>query len=265
MEQDRRKAKEERELSKKLLQEANLTKASIEQEKSKFDKQKTEILTKAKQQARDLLLDAEEEAKDIIKELTHLKKSKKENVNKQAEEKRLQLKKSISEIQKDLVIPSKDNESKIAPEEILNGMTVYIPSLDQEATVCKAPDKKGNIVVQSGIVKLNIHISQIELIKQKTQTAKVTVNSYIKSKAKDITTEVKLLGMTVDEAIPTLEKYLDDAYLSGVGTVRVVHGKGTGALRKGVHDFLKKHPHIRTFRLGVYGEGDSGVTIIEMK
>ena len=81
----------------------------------------------------------------------------------------------------------------------------------------------------------------------------------------DITTEVKLLGMTVDEAIPTLEKYLDDAYLSGVGTVRVVHGKGTGALRKGVHDFLKKHPHIRTFRLGVYGEGDSGVTIIEMK
>ena len=267
MEHDRRKAKEERELSQKLLREASQTREKMEEEKSKFEKQKTEILTKAKQQARDLLLDAEEEAKDIIKELTHLKNSKKENAGKQAEEKRLALKKSISEIQKDLVIPSTSNESKIKPDEIINGMNVYIPSIDQEATVCKTPDKKGNIVVQSGIVKLNIHISQIELIKKKTTSSasKVTVNSLVKSKAKDITTEVKLLGMTVDEALPTLEKYLDDAYLSGVGVIRVVHGKGTGALRKGVHDFLKKNPHVRTFRLGVYGEGDSGVTIVEMK
>ena len=118
-----------------------------------------------------------------------------------------------------------------------------------------------------GIVKLNIHISQIEPIKKQKQssTSKVTVNSMVKSKAKEITTEVKLLGMTIEEAISTLEKYLDDAYLSGVGVVRVVHGKGTGALRQGVQQYLKKHPHVRTFRLGVYGEGDSGVTIVEMK
>ena len=267
MEHDRRKAQEERELSQKLLKEASQTKEKIEEEKSKLEKQKTEILTKAKQQARDLLLDAEEEAKDIIKELTHLKNSKKENAGKQAEEKRLALKKSISEIQKDLVIPSTSSAPKIKPEEIINGMTIYIPSLDQEATVCKLPDKKGNIQVQSGIVKLNIHISQIEPSKKSSNssTSRVTVNSMIKSKAKDITTEVKLLGMTVDEAIPTLEKYLDDAYLSGIGIVRVVHGKGTGALRKGVHDYLRKNPHVRTYRLGVYGEGDSGVTIVEMK
>ncbi len=267
MEHDRRKAQEERELSKKLLKEATQTREKIEEEKTKFEKQKTEILTKAKQQARDLLLDAEEEAKDIIKELTHLKKSKNENANKQAEEKRLALKKSISEIQKDLITPTKETELKIKPEEILNGMNVYIPSLDQEATVCKLPDKKGNIQVQSGIVKLNIHISQIEPVK-KTSTStgnKVTVNSLVKSKSRDITTEVKLLGMTVDEALPTLEKYLDDAYLSNVGVVRVVHGKGTGALRKAVHDYLRKNPHVRTYRLGVYGEGDSGVTIVEMK
>ena len=267
MEHDRRKAQEERELSQKLLKEATQTREKIEEEKTKFEKQKSEILTKAKQQARDLLIDAEEEAKDIIRELTNIKKSNKENANKQAEEKRLALKKSISEIQKDLALPSTSSESKFKPEEIINGMTVYIPSLDQEATICKIPDKKGNVVVQSGIVKLNIHMSQIEPIKKpvKAPTSKVTINSMIKSKAKDITTEVKLLGMTVDEALPTLEKYLDDAYLSGVGVVRVVHGKGTGALRKGVHDFLKKNPHVRTFRLGVYGEGDSGITIVEMK
>ena len=267
MEHDRRKAQEERELSQKLLREASQTRERIEEEKTKFEKQKTELLTKAKQQARDLLLDAEEEAKDIIKELTHLKNSKKENAGKQAEEKRLALKKSISEIQKDLVLPIKNEKPKIKPEEIINGMTIYIPSLDQEATVCKLPDKKGNILIQSGIVKLNIHISQIEPIKktQQSPTSKVSVNSLVKSKAKDITTEVKLLGMTVDEALPTLEKYLDDAYLSGVGVIRVVHGKGTGALRKAVNDYLRKNPHVRTFRLGVYGEGDSGVTIVEMK
>ena len=267
MEHDRRKAQEERELSKKLLQEATQTREKIEAEKTKFEKQKTEILTKAKQQARDLLLDAEEEAKDIIKELTNLKKSKSDNANKQAEEKRLMLKKSISEIQKDLTTPTSAKEIKIKAEEIINGMTVYIPSLDQEATVCKTPDKKGNIQVQSGIVKLNIHLSQVEPVKKAvtSPTSKVTVNSMVKSKSRDITTEVKLLGMTVDEALPTLEKYLDDAYLSNVGVVRVVHGKGTGALRKGVHDFLRKHPHVRTYRLGVYGEGDSGVTIVEMK
>ncbi|MBO5143683.1 MAG: endonuclease MutS2 [Clostridia bacterium] len=267
MEHDRRKAQEERELSKKLLKEASQTREKMEQEKTKFEKQKTEILTKAKQQARDLLLDAEEEAKDIIKELTHLKNSKKENANKQAEEKRLALKKSISEIQKDLITPSEKTELKIKPEEIIKGMNVYIPSLDQEATVCKTPDKKGNIQVQSGIVKLNIHISQVEPVKKASTSSsnKVTVNSLVKSKSRDITTEVKLLGMTVDEALPTLEKYLDDAYLSNVGIVRVVHGKGTGALRKAVHDYLRKNPHVRTYRLGVYGEGDSGVTIVEMK
>lgn len=267
MEHDRRKAQEERELSKKLLKEASQTREKMEQEKTKFEKQKTEILTKAKQQARDLLLDAEEEAKDIIKELTHLKNSKKENANKQAEEKRLALKKSISEIQKDLITPSEKTELKIKPEEIIKGMSVYIPSLDQEATICKTPDKKGNIQVQSGIVKLNIHISQVEPIKKSStsSSSNVTINSLVKSKSRDITTEVKLLGMTVDEALPTLEKYLDDAYLSNVGIVRVVHGKGTGALRKAVHDYLRKNPHVRTYRLGVYGEGDSGVTIVEMK
>ena len=87
----------------------------------------------------------------------------------------------------------------------------------------------------------------------------------VKSKAKDITTEINLLGMTVDEATNTLEKYLDDAYLSGLKQVRVVHGKGSGALRKGVQSYLRTNPHVSSFRLGMYGEGDSGVTIVELK
>lgn len=270
METDRRKAQEERELSKRLLQEATQTRETIENEKEKLEKQKHEILNKAKQQARDLLLDAEEEAKDIIKELTQIKSTNQADASKKAEEKRLSLKKSISEIQKDLVLPATEQKITLRPEQIQIGMEVYIPSLEQEAIVCKLPDKKENLVVQSGIVKLTIHLSQIEPSKKNSQKQKaknnqVSIHSKVKSKSQEITTEVKLLGMTVDEAISTLEKYLDDAYLSGIGIVRIVHGKGTGALRKGIHNYLKKHPHVRTFRLGVYGEGDSGVTIVEMK
>ena len=87
----------------------------------------------------------------------------------------------------------------------------------------------------------------------------------ISNKSQNISTEIKLLGMTVDEAVNELDKYLDSAYLSSISIVRVVHGKGTGLLRKGVHDYLKSHPHVKSYRLGLYGEGDTGVTIVELK
>ena len=266
MEHDRRKAQEERELSKKLLEEASQTHKVVTSEKEKLEKQKNEILAKAKQQARDLLLEAEEEANEIIKELTNIKKSDSNNANKKAEEERMKLKKSIANIQKDLILPTNDQGTKINPKDIILGMSVYIPSLEQEATICKLPDKNDNVVVQSGIVKLTIHISQITPLKNNSQEKKkkTLTTSHI-SKTKEISSEIKLIGMTVEEAISSLEKYLDDAYLSSVPLVRVVHGKGTGALRKGIHNYLKRNPHVKDFRLGVYGEGDSGVTIVELK
>lgn len=144
-------------------------------------------------------------------------------------------------------------------------MPVYIPSLDMEASICKLPDKNGNVQIQSGIVKLNINVSKLEKSKKEQKTTqKNTVSSSI-NKSKDISSEVMLIGMTVDEAIPVLEKYIDDAYLSNIGSIRIVHGKGTGTLKKAVHNLLSKHPHIKSYRLGMYGEGDSGVTIAEIK
>ena len=106
----------------------------------------------------------------------------------------------------------------------------------------------------------------MEKIKKEATPKKVTVNSKTRGKkSQTISTEINLLGMTVDEATSVLEKYLDDAYLSGLHEVRIVHGKGTGLLRKGVQRYLKTNPHVKSFRLGMYGEGDSGVTIAEMK
>ena len=127
------------------------------------------------------------------------------------------------------------------------------------------PDKKKNVQVQIGILKMTMHISQIEEIKQEEKKVNVKVSSMIKSKAAEISTEIKLLGMTVDEATVVLDKYLDDAYLAGIHIVRVVHGKGSGSLRSGVQSYLKKHVHVKSYRLGTYGEGDSGVTIVELK
>ncbi len=269
MERNRRKAKEEREMSKQLLQEATLVNETAKNEKEKITKQKEEILNKARKQARDLLLDADEEAKEILRDLTNLKSKKEEHAGKLAEQKRLQLKKSIQEIQQNLMEQNNGSsplpQNTLSVQELTIGMNVYLPSLEQEATVCKLPDKNGNVIVQAGIVKLTVPVSKLEKTKQITKKSNIAIQSKVRNKAQEITTEIKLLGMTVDEALPALEKYLDDAYLSGIAMVRVVHGKGTGALRKSVQDYLKRNPHVKSFRLGVYGEGDSGVTIVEMK
>lgn len=265
MELDRIKAKEQKEYADKLLVEAKEEKEKAESEMKKLEDKKNEILQKAKKEARDLLLDAETEANEIIKELTNLRKSKSKNVGQTAQEARVKIKKSISEIQKDLTKPKITVNNALKLEDIIVGMKVYVPSLDQEASIVTLPDKKGNVMIQSGLIKLNIHTSQLEKSKEENKKAEVKINMLVKNKAKDISTEINLLGMTVDEAVNVLEKYLDDAYLSGLKQVRVVHGKGSGALRKGVQDYLKTNSHVSSFRLGMYGEGDSGVTIVEIK
>jgi len=265
LELNKRKALEERESSLKLLKEAEITKSKIEEEKNKLEKQKNEILSKAKKEARDILIDANEQANDIIKDLTNINIEKK-NAFKEAEDKRNELKKSILDIQKELATPNSNNSiNAIDKKDIVPGMQVYVPSLEQEATICKLPDKKDNVQIQSGVIKLNIHISQLEKSKDSKKNNNPKKASKTINKTKDIQTEIMLIGMTASEAIPTLDKYLDDSYLASIGSVRVVHGKGTGALRKAIWQYLKTNPHVKSFRQGMYGEGDYGVTIVELK
>lgn len=267
IEQDKRAIQEQKELSDKMLLEAKSLKESAQKMQNEITNKKSEILSKAKVEARDILIDAEQEANQIIKDLIEIKTKSSKDQYKKAEENRQKIKKSISELQKDLLVPKNNVNNQIKASEIVKGMEIYIPSLDQNATVISLPDKNGNVTVQSGLMKLNMHISNLQNATNKAE--KVTVKSRetrnIKSKTQSISTEIMLLGLTVDEAISTLDKYIDDAYLSGLSIIRIVHGKGTGQLRAGVQNYLKSNPHIKSYRLGVYGEGDNGVTIAELK
>ncbi len=257
IEQDKRTIKEQKELSDKMLNEAKLLKESAQKMESDIKNKKTEILNDAKIKARDLLLDAEEEANKIIKDLIEIKSKSPKNQFKKAEENRQKIKKSISEVQKDLLVPKTVVTNSLKQNEIIKGMEAYIPSIDQNVVIVSLPDKNGNLQVQSGLMKLNIHISNLEKIKDKTKSKKINTTNKVNKKSQNISTEINLLGMTVDEATSTLEKYIDDAYLSGLHEIRIVHGKGTGLLRKGVQEYLKSNVHIKSFRLGMYGEGDS--------
>ena len=141
--------------------------------------------------------------------------------------------------------------------------------MNLKGTISTRPDSKGYLFVQMGIIRSKVHISDLELVDepvittpsmQRTGAGKIRM-----SKAASISTEINLLGKTVDEAVAELDKYLDDAYIAHMKSVRIVHGKGTGALRKGVHNYLKRQKHVASFRLGEFGEGDAGVTIVEFK
>ena len=137
-------------------------------------------------------------------------------------------------------------------------------------SVVSLPDAKGNLTVQMGILRSKVHISDLEIIEEQPSYLKKTARQTGKGKVKmgkslSVSPEINLLGKTVDEAIAELDKYLDDASLAHLTSVRIVHGKGTGALRAGVHNYLRRQKHVRSFRLGAFGEGDAGVTIAELK
>ena len=149
------------------------------------------------------------------------------------------------------------------------GSDIRILSLNSVGTVSSLPNEKGDLFVQAGLLRTKVNISDIELLPQKKAAPEKKTHSgggkIRMEKSAGIHQEVNLIGMTVDEAIPVLGKYLDDAYLAHLSQVTVIHGRGTGALRKAVHNHLKRTKYVKSFRLGEFGEGDMGVTIVEFK
>ncbi len=142
-------------------------------------------------------------------------------------------------------------------------------SLNLEGTVSTLPNAKGDLFVQMGILRSQVHIDDLEFLAEAEQPkapGSASGGGKIKmSKSSLVSTEIKLIGMTVDEAMGHLDKYLDDAWLAHVPSVRIVHGKGTGALRNAVHQHLKRCKYVKSYRLGTFGEGEAGVTIAEFK
>lgn len=236
----------------------------------KIDNAKDRILREANEKARAIL----QEAKDVADEtIRSFNKADASTDRKVLEEKRQKIRKQIDDKNERLALktPPKAQAKALDPRKLKKGDSVKILSLGLKGTVSSLPDAKGNLFVQCGIMRSQANINDLVLLQDEDGTTtyqknlKSTPGRSGLSKAMNISTEINLLGMTCDEAIAALDKYLDDAYLSHLPSVRVVHGKGTGALRNAVHSHVKRLKYVKDYRLGEFGEGDAGVTIVTFK
>lgn len=243
-------------------------KARTEEKREKLEQQREQIIREAKEKANAILRDAKETADETMK---NFRKFGKENVSAaDMEREREKLRKKINETAATKEAkPSKPKKQHKASDFRL-GESVKVLSMNLTGTVSSLPDAKGNLFVQMGILRSQVNMSDLEIIEDNQditakQLRKTSSSKMKMSKTLDIRSEINLIGKTVDEAIAELDKYLDDAYLSHLNQVRVVHGKGTGALRNGVHQYLKRQKHVKSYRLGEFGEGDAGVTIVDFR
>ena len=235
----------------------------------KIDKAKDKILREANEKAREILQEAKEVADETIRDFNKLDAG---TDIKALEKKRQKVRDKIAEKNDKLALKTNTNTPKqktLDPAKLKKGDSVKVISMGLKGTVSTLPDSKGNLFVQCGIMRTSVNIRDLayaEEVTITTPTLQRTGSGKIKmSKSMSVSTEINLLGKTVDEAISALDKYLDDAYLAHLPSVRVVHGKGTGALRSAVHGHLKRLKYVKEFRLGEYGEGDAGVTIVTFK
>lgn len=253
--------KEKLEIENKLQQIESLKK-SLERDNSLLKKQEQDLINNAKIKARDILLEAKDEATEIIKQLN-------ESIDyKKANNLRNNLNSKIKDIQISNTEEITKNKSSLSAEEITPNMEVYVSNFHQNGMVLSHITKSNEVQVQIGNIKTNVNIKYLERISNSSSNkTQPTINSnYTKiSKAQNIKSEINVIGLNVEEATFVIDKFLDDCSLAKLQTARIVHGKGTGKLRNGIHQFLKKNPHIKSFRLGTYGEGEIGVTIVELK
>lgn len=237
-------------------------KAIAEKERASIEKQKEKILRDAREDAKRIYERAKKEADEIIKEM---RKGAKDAHKLDAE--RQKLKKGLGEVEDKLSENVfKQKNPPIDPKKLLLGQTVEVTSMGQTGNVLTLPDKNGNLTVQVGILKINVHISALRIAEEKKEKPKKGAGVKVSTgKSLYVKSEVDLRGLLVDEALIELDKYLDDATLSGLDSVRIIHGKGTGALRSAIWEFLRRHHHAKSFRAGNFGEGDLGVTVVEIK
>ncbi len=248
-------------------EEVEALKQKLEAKQEKIDQAKEKILRQANEEAREILQNAKELADETIRVF---QKAEAGISIKDLEKSRQKVRDKISEKNEKLKLKNdKPTHKVLKPTQIKPGDSVKVVSMGLKGTVSSLPDKNGNLFVQCGIIRSKVSLNDLVLIEEETiNTGKMQRSSSGKlkmSKSYSISTEINLLGRTVDEALSELDKYLDDAYLAHLPSVRVVHGKGTGALRSAVHNYLRKNRVVKNYRLGEYGEGDAGVTIVEFK
>ena len=243
-------------------------KKEIGDKKQKLEAQRDRIISEANEKARSILEDAKETADETIRAFH---KFGKENISaSEMEKERARLRKKIDTVSSHTKLGTDKPKKQHKPSDFKLGESVKVLSMNLTGTVTSLPDSKGNVTVQMGILRSQVNISDLEIIQEAPSYTAKGMHRTSKGKMKmgksfSVSPEINLLGKTVDEAVAALDKYLDDAALAHLSSVRIVHGKGTGALRAGIHNYLRRQKHVRSFRLGAFGEGDAGVTIAELK
>ncbi|MCI9087468.1 MAG: endonuclease MutS2 [Clostridia bacterium] len=255
----------------KNLNQIEVLRKSLEHDNSDLLQKRQQMLEDAKSEARDVLFSAKEEANEILQELTK---------NEVDIRKANQLRNELNDKIKDLGSVSTNviNSNPLTKSEVSQGLEVWVPSLQNSGVILSSHvNKNDEVQVQVGLVKMNLKLD--ELSSSSTNNNMSRKNTNLKfdtlkhgkvttaqdSKAKFISPEINVIGQNIEDAIYVIDKYLDNCIMSGISPIRIVHGKGTGKLREGIHQYLKKHSHVKSFRIGTFGEGEMGVTVVELK
>lgn len=243
-------------------------KNQLKAKNERLDERSDNILQKAREEASAILREAKETADDAIRKLNKANAAGMSVT--ELEKQRQRIKDNINKVDKGRVLKSQAPARQHKASDFHIGDRVHVASLNLDGTVHTLPNQKGELNVTIGIMNYNVNMSDLTIIEEASEMRKFKqkssgIGKLKMSKTASISPEINLIGMTSDEAIMTLDKYLDDAFLSHISPVRIVHGKGSGILRNAVHNYLKRQKHVKSFRLGSFGEGDYGVTIVEFK
>lgn len=263
LEENRLTAEAERETAQRLRQELETLRQQVERERDRFEQQRDKMLAKAEQEARDVIAKARSEAEQIIADLRKLAKEEGASVK---EHKLIAARKQLDEAE-----PNERRAKTVRPgakqtRNIEAGDEVVVYSLNQKGHVVELAGS-GEAIVQMGIMKMKVSLNDLELVQQ--APAKVQQQRHVasvkRSRDENVRSELDLRGSNLEEALIEADRFIDEAFLSNLGQVYIIHGKGTGVLRTGIQDYLRKHRHIKSYRLGNYGEGGAGVTVVELK
>lgn len=255
-------AEEERKMAEEARAELEKLRADAERERRKLDEDRNRLQAKAKEDAKRIVADTKREMEKLIVEIRSIKDIDRSAADRAIQSARDTLRATETAVNEKETIKKEDNT--MPPKTVRAGDTVNIVTLDQKATVLSAPYSKGEVMVQAGVMKLNVKLKDIRLIEEK-KAAAPTSGKVGLGAGKQVGLELDVRGMLVDEANIIVDRYLDDAYNAGLSEVNIIHGKGTGALRTGIQAFLKRHPLVKGYRMGSYGEGDAGVTVVTLK
>ena len=256
----------EKEKIHKNSNQIEILRKKLEKENNDYEQKEKLILEKAKLEARNILLLAKDESNEILKNLNNLLDKASSESLKDANTLRNKLNNSIKEVSSSL---KNEDVSNLSEEDLYVGMNVLFIPLNSDATVLTLPNKSKEIQIQVGSAKMKANIKDIK--KSTTTSASnaksnsVHTKNSFSLKSKTVSPEINVIGMNIEEATFVIDKYLDDCSIAKLSPVRIVHGKGTGKLRQGIHSFLKTHQHVKSFRLGTFGEGEIGVTVVEIQ